>query len=188
MKKLIALTLIIVMCFSLTVFVSAEDTQPSATLIYSDIAESTDIPNNTIHLGQPVIQTDGFVPISPASTSIPTQYWNLANSNYPATIDYVAISWLYTNCYFKTNANGQIFVQYTIYSSTGRSTPMKVGIYDLTTSTLSIVWTSAGATLAGITEGIYISNLNTTHNYAICFTTGIPDGVFGSAIISDHQL
>lgn len=94
---------------------------------------------------------------------------------------------MYTN-YFYPSSKGEIHVDYTIYSYTGRNTPMKIGFYDLTDKKWAADYTTSGSTISGISEGMYAYNLNKSHKYAVAFTA-VQDGftkdsVYGTAIIS----
>lgn len=127
--------------------------------------------------------------MSPSSTSKPTVFWNLSGgNNYYANLQVVGIAWLYTNYYFKPNANAKIRVSYTVYSDTHRPTQMKIGCYDHTLNRFVAYWTTAGAGGEGTSNVIDFYNLNTTHYYSIAFVSVFDgfthDTLHGSAIIS----
>lgn len=156
-------------------------------------ADEVDIPNvssskviSEVVVSNPTEILNGE--IQPFSTSRPTAYYDLSRSDYTANLECVGVNWLYTNYYFYPSSNGEIHVDYTIYSYTGRSTPMKIGFYDLTDKKWAADFTTSGSTMSGISEGMYAYNLNINHKYAVAFTA-VQDGftkdaVYGTAVIS----
>lgn len=181
MKKLkvISIVLIIVLSFcSMSINTSAVEIDSYNTNVLNDCFVVDDANYTEILNGN--IQT--------YSLSKPTQYYNLSNSNYKASLEVVGNAWLYTNYYFYPNSSGRIYVNYTIYSDTGRATKMKIGFYDLTDKEWDAYYTTNGSTLSGISGKMYAYNLDKNHKYAVAFYS-VYDGwthdtVHGSAVIS----
>lgn len=122
------------------------------------------------------------------STSIPTSFFDLGMRDYEATLEYVNLNWLYTNYYFAPNPDGEIHVEYTIYSNTGRPTPMAIGLYNMDNEEMEVEWVTESATRDGITGSMYFYDLDPAYRYAIAFTAvwdGFShDAVSGTATIS----
>ena len=181
MKKLkvISIVMIIVLsfcCVSINTF--AAETDSYNTNVLNDCSVVDDANYTEILNGS--IQT--------YSLSKPTKYYNLANLSYKASLEVVGNAWLYTNYYFYPNSSGTIYVNYTIYSDTGRATKMKIGFYDLTDNEWDAYYTTNGSTISGISGKMYAYNLDKGHKYAVAFYS-VYDGwthdtVHGSAVIS----
>lgn len=174
-SKLFSLILVIIMIFSSVI-------TANASAVGIPECEATNNP-----LLVPCEQYDDIIDTNNKSTSVPTQYYNLSQSNYNANLQVVGVSWLYTNYYFYCNSDNKLKVTYTIYSDTGRPTQMRVGLYDLESRSIVATWTSSGSTLDGITESFNFINLNSSHRYAVAFVAVFDgfshDTVHGTATI-----
>lgn len=175
---------VISICISTSMMVTLAATAVSADA--NDFFPSVELVDNII-CNEPAAYDD-YLNGSVRSTSLPKDPYDLSAYDYYASLDYVNKSWLYTNFHFKPNDNGEIYVQYTIYSDTGRPTPMEIGVYDLDAKKMAVTTTSGDSTLNGITEAVRFYNLNKDHKYAVAFTA-VSDGfsfdsIHGSATIS----
>lgn len=123
------------------------------------------------------------------SLSIPTDFYDLSLSDYYASLVCVGSGWLFTNYYFYCNSNNEIYVNYSIYSDTGRPTMMDVGLYDLDLHRIVATWRSSGTQLLiPLEEGFRFINLDSSHKYAVAFIAVFDgfshDTVHGSAVIN----
>ena len=116
------------------------------------------------------------------STSLPTNYLNLAEEDYEADLQVVGKSWLYTNTYYHPNGSGKIYVDYDVTADTS-TTYLYIGLYDLTKDELVVEHTAIEVRTTGKTGSMYFYNLNQSHNYAVCFRAH-PASLNGSAVIS----
>lgn len=182
MKKIIKK--VISICISASMMVTLAATTVSAET--NDLSPSVEFVDS-ITYNEPSVYND-HLNGNMRSLSLPTAFHDLSEYDYWATLDEVKLHWLYTNYYFKPNDDSEIYVQYTIYSDTGRPTQMKIGMYDLDTEKMVVTWTSKESTLDGVTGSVRFYNLNKDHRYAVAFTAvydGMShDSVHGNAEVS----
>lgn len=174
MKKILSIMLAIALLFAIETTAFAFDGEvPSVSPCKPDKSISAN----------PV--SDGKL-VSFKSTSLPTQYWNLARNDYNADLKLVGKSWLYTNVYYYPNGDGKIFVSYDV-SADISTTYLYVGLYDLTQGELVTQnsWDIEVRT-RGTIGGLNFYNLSQSHKYAVCFRAH-PSSLNGSAIISHSE-
>ena len=175
-EKTISIMLTIALLFAIgTTAFAFDDDVPSVSPCEPDKSISAN-PNRV---------SDGNL-VSFRSTSLPTQYWNLARNDYNADLKLVGKSWLYTNVYYYPNGDGKIFVSYDV-SADVSTTYLYVGLYDLTQGEL-VVETSWDIEVrtTGTSGGLNFYNLIQSHKYAVCFRAH-PSSLNGSAIISHTE-
>ncbi len=102
------------------------------------------------------------------SLSKPTKEWVLKNHIYKANLELVSTSWLYTNYYFHCSDSGKILLEGMVYSDTGRPTPMKIGVYSLTTKRFVDSYT-VESSLKGTYFTHSFNGLYKSSKYAIAF-------------------
>lgn len=101
------------------------------------------------------------------SLSKPKEYWNLLeDGEYSATLTQVGSSKLYTNFYFKSNANGIMHVTFDIKAEGGAK--FRVGIYNITDS-YDATSVDFDVDTTGLASGVIFSNMDPNDNYAVYF-------------------
>lgn len=87
---------------------------------------------------------------------------------YRAQLELVSTSWLYTNYYFHCSDSGKFLLEGMVYSDTGRPTPMKIGVYSLTTKRFVDTYT-VESSLKGTYFTHSFNGLYKSSKYAIAF-------------------
>jgi len=161
MKKLLSLIMTLCMVLAMAVPAFAAEVNTS-----TEAASST---NSVIDRNVPV--SDVLGGISTRSTSKPTAFWDLDDSTYHADLEEVGVAWLYTNYYFYSNDDGEIYVDYDVQSD-GNPVIMRIGLYDLDDGSWTL-WDTDYINVAGENgdDSMYFYNCDTSHRYAIAFTS-----------------
>lgn len=102
------------------------------------------------------------------SPNKPTSFFNLKNGLYTVNLVKASYDWLYTNYYFYPNSNGVIFLDYDLHLLNLWPTKMQIGVYDIDTKKIVQTFIQLGISISSC---LMITNLNTSHRYAIAFRT-----------------
>lgn len=169
-RKIVSLITVIILVFCCAVPASATVQTPSE---FSNNG-SADMESDEVHV------LNGME----RSLSIPTESWDLSKSNYSAVLEMVGRSMLYTNCYFKANSKGVLYVDYDVVAQGGAT--FRIGVYNVDTGTV-VASNDIAVNAAGKEDTATFSSLSTTAKYAIFFMS-VYDGfsvvyVTGSAEI-----
>lgn len=114
---------------------------------------------------------------SARSTSKPTIFWDLSSKQYKASLVEVScVKPLYTNYYFNCNDNRELYVDYSLYSKTGREVKCTIRLYDLDKKTY-LDWDTdyfsnvdePASSEGPFTGGMYFYNIDIGTRYAIAF-------------------
>ncbi len=162
---------------------------------YDDTIKATAIPINS-DINNKLTSND-VLNSSARSTSKPTSFWDLTSKQYNASLVQVScITPLYTNYYFNCNSKRELYVNYSLYSNTGRQVKCTIRLYDLDKKTY-LDWDTdyfsnvddPASTKGPFTGGMYFYNIDIGTRYAIAFlsnkhpSSASWDMLHGSAII-----
>lgn len=140
---------------------------------------------------------DDVLNSSARSTSKPTSFWDLTKKKYNASLLQVScVNVLYTNYYFNCNSNRELYVDYSLYSDTGREVALTIRLYDLDKKTY-LDWKTdyfnnvdhPSSTKGPFTGAMYFYNIDIGTRYAIAFLSNkhpdswTADMLHGSAVI-----
>lgn len=169
MKKILSIVMALLLLLSMSVNAfAAEELEPgAASCEYNTIVGEAGFVLNGNNLTR--------------ETTLPTSYYSLAEKDYPADLQVVGKSWLYTNKYYHPNGNGRIYVDYDVTADT-QTTYLYIGLYDLTKDELVVEFDAIEVRTTGKTGSMYFYNLTQSHNYAVCFRAH-PASLNGSAVI-----
>lgn len=117
--------------------------------------------------GTPVLAADEPTVqiITPYSTSVPKDYWNLSNSAYNATLEAVGTAKLYTNYYFHASSSGSIGVEFSVSGGYGT---LRIGAYDIINKEVA-VYNDYEIPGPGKYDDISLTGLTPGGSYAVYF-------------------
>lgn len=127
-------------------------------------------------------------------TAIPSEEWDFNEDGaYHANLDEVAsTTWLYTNYFFYCSDDGEIYVKYRVKRNSNSYIKMRISVYDLTTDTSYNAFLTDYLPISSyLTNQMYFSGLNSSHQYAIRFIVNWeidPSTISGDALISDEYI
>lgn len=121
-----------------------------------------------------IVSNDGVAIVDPVdalngmqrSTSKPRNYWDLGSKNYSATLTQVGTSYLYTNYYFHSNSDGELYVD--VDAEAQGAGELIVGIYNITDK-YDATSISFDIDATGISKTVTFYNLDTNDYYAVYF-------------------
>ncbi len=116
------------------------------------------------------------------SLDLPTEYYDLSENDYNATLSVVGKNKLYTNRWFYSNGDGRIYVDYSVKSSSGSSN-LYIGLYNATKHKHVVEYDAISVGTNNKNGRMYFYGLNPAHKYVIYFRAH-PKSISGSATIS----